>query len=99
MGIYNSDSPYYSTDLKDGYLDVINFRNIQGQADDLIYEIEPRYEHRPDLLAYELYGNVKLWWIFAVRNKDIIKDPVYDIVPGVSIYVPSLTYIRSVIGN
>jgi hypothetical protein len=99
MGIYNSDSPYYSTDVKDGYLDVINFRNIQGQADDLIYEIEPRYEHRPDLLAYELYGNVKLWWIFAVRNKDIIKDPVYDIVPGVSIYVPSLTYIRSVIGN
>ena len=99
MGIYNSDSPYYSTDVKDGYLDVINFRNIQGQTDDIIYEIEPRYEHRPDLLAYELYGNVKLWWIFAVRNKDIIKDPVYDIVPGVSIYVPSLTYIRSVIGN
>lgn len=99
MATYSADSPYYSTIVRDGYLDVINFRNIEGQTDDIIYEIEARYENRPDLLAYDFYGTVNLWWVFAVRNKDIIKDPVFDIVPGVPIYVPTLNYIKTVLGT
>jgi hypothetical protein len=74
MSAYSSTSPYYSTPTINGYLDVILFREIVGQTDDILYEIEPKYENRPDLLAYDLYGNVKLWWIFSVRNKDIIKN-------------------------
>jgi hypothetical protein len=98
MAAYSSTSPYYSTPTVNGYLDVISFREIPGQTNDIIYEIEPKYENRPDLLAYDFYGNVKLWWIFAVRNKDIIKDPVFDMVPGVSIYIPSLSYLKNTLG-
>lgn len=54
--------------------------------------------HRPDLLSFDLYGDVSYWWVFAVRNKDLIKDPVYDLVPGRTIYLPTLETIRDSIG-
>ena len=38
------------------------------------YTIESQYQYRPDLLAYDLYGSTKLWWVFAQRNMNIIKE-------------------------
>ncbi len=96
--VYDSSSPYYQTDLKQGYLDVVNFRNIVSQKDDITYEVDPKYEFRPDLLAYDFYGDVKLWWVFAVRNKDIISDPVFDLVAGLSIRVPSPSNLKTSLG-
>ena len=58
----------------------------------------PQYENRPDLLAYDLYGDVNLWWVFAVRNKDVIKDPVYDMVAGVTIRLPQMTTLKQSLG-
>ena len=43
---------------------------------------------RPDLLAYDLYGNVEVWWVFALRNLEKIKDPLADFKTGLSIKVP-----------
>jgi len=40
------------------------------------------------LLAYDLYNDTKLWWVFAQRNMDIIKDPIYDIEAGTTIFLP-----------
>jgi hypothetical protein len=54
--------------------------------------------HRPDLLANDLYQNSELWWVFAVRNPDVIKDPVYDFVPGQQIYIPQLPFLKSTLG-
>ena len=54
--------------------------------------------HRPDLLAFDLYGDVGYWWVFAVRNKSILKDPIYDLVPGRTIYIPQAETIRSALG-
>jgi hypothetical protein len=36
--------------------------------------------------------------VFAVRNKDIIKDPVYDFIPGQVIHLPQLDSIKKAIG-
>ena len=60
--------------------------------------IRDRYNHRPDLLAYDLYDTPKLWWVFAQRNMDIIEDPVYDIETGVEILLPNIADIKSEIG-
>jgi Base plate wedge protein 53 len=98
MSRYTSTSPYYTTPNIKNYLDVINFRNISYEKDDQIYEVEPRHENRPDLLAYDIYGDSKLWWVFAVRNKDIIKDPVFDLKAGISIYIPKLEYLKNTLG-
>jgi hypothetical protein len=95
---YNKLSPYYTTNINSGYLDIINFRDIQGETDDINYEITKTYEYRPDLLAFDLYNDVNFWWVFAVRNKSIIKDPVFDFKAGVKIYLPKLSTIRTSLG-
>ena len=66
--------------------------------DDVVYEIEPQYNYRPDLLAYDLYGNPKLWWVFAQRNMDTVLDPIYDIKVGRKIYLPKGSSLKSVLG-
>jgi hypothetical protein len=49
-------------------------------------------------LAYHLYDNVELWWVFAARNPEIILDPVYDMEPGIQLYLPQLTLMRQALG-
>jgi hypothetical protein len=98
MSKYNRASPYATTEITGGYLDVINFRDIPPENDDLAFEVTNTYENRPDLLAYDLYSDVKLWWVFAVRNKNIIKDPVFDMTAGTKIYLPKLTTIKKYLG-
>lgn len=98
MGDYSKLSPYATTAYNGSYLDVINFRNIPSIVNDVQYEVTSKYEFRPDLLAYDLYGDSNLWWVFAVRNKDIIKDPIYDLYAGQIIYLPQLTTLKDSIG-
>lgn len=98
MTIYAKSSPYYTTPINGSYLDIINFRNIAGKSDDVQYEITSQYEYRPDLLAYDIYGDSNLWWVFAVRNKDIIKDPIYDFVAGQKIYLTNLADLKKELG-
>jgi hypothetical protein len=96
--MYSKLSPYYATELNGSYLDIINFRNIPSQTDDVQYTLTSQYEFRPDLLAYDLYGDSNLWWVFSVRNKDLVKDPIYDMFAGQIIYLPKLTTIKSSLG-
>jgi len=96
---YSPTSPYYATSNTNGYLDVISFRDIAAQTDDVLFEVTSNYHHRPDLLAYNLYGDVNLWWVFAVRNKNIIKDPTFDLVAGIKIYLPTIENIKASIGE
>ena len=98
MATYNKTSPYYSTTATNGYLDVINFRDIPAQADDILFEVPKNYEYRPDLLAYDLYGDSNLWWVFSVRNPSVIKDPVYGMSSGTKIYLPKITPLKASLG-
>jgi hypothetical protein len=98
MAIYSPTSPYYSTDQSKGYLDIISFRDLSIEFDDILFTITKNYEYRPDLLAFDLYNDVTLWWVFAVRNKAIIQDPIFDMEAGVEIYLPKLTTINKIIG-
>jgi hypothetical protein len=98
MARYNNLSPYYSTNQASGYLDVIEWRSIPAEADDILFTITKSYEHRPDLLAYDLYGDVGLWWVFSMRNPSRIKDPVFDMSAGVAIYIPKLSSIKTSLG-
>lgn len=96
--MYNKTSPYYKTPVTNGYLDVMEFRDLPSERDDILFEVTATYENRPDLLANDIYKDSRLWWVFAIRNKTIIKDPVYDLKAGVKIYLPKMSTLKSVLG-
>ena len=80
------------------YLNTFQIRPVSAQADDAIYTIEPQYSYRPDLLAYDLYGDSKLWWVFIQRNMDILEDPIFDFIPGTQIYLSQKASLFKVLG-
>ena len=46
----------------------------------------------------ELYGTVRLWWLFALRNPDILVDPIEDFKAGVTIFLPSGESVQRMMG-
>jgi hypothetical protein len=96
---YNNHSPWYKTTLAKNYLDVLTIRPVSSEADDYLYTIEPQYTYRPDLLAYDLYEDSNLWWVFIQRNLDVLQDPIWDFVPGTQIYLPKNGNLKQVLGN
>lgn len=98
MAAYNKSSAYYNTKENNLYLELLKIRPVPAESDDFKYTIENQYRHRPDLLAYDLYGNPKLWWVFVQRNMSVIKDPIYDFEPGVVIYLPKKTNLEKYLG-
>ena len=87
--MYKQTSPYYNTKKKDFYLGLYVDRPVTRQDDDMLIELESKYHHRPDLLAYDMYGNTRYWWVFYRRNMELIKDPIFDFNAGMTLYAPS----------
>jgi hypothetical protein len=98
MTVYSKSSPYAETTQNPLYLDLLTIRPIPAEKDDFLYVIENQYNHRPDLLAYDLYGDPRLWWIFVQRNMSVLKDPIYDFEPGKKIYIPKKTNLQRFLG-
>ncbi len=98
MAIYTNTSPWYNTDVTQNYLDVLTIRPVSAEPDDFLYVIESQYTYRPDLLAFDLYGEANLWWVFMQRNLDVLQDPIFDFVPGTKIYIPKNSSLRTVLG-
>jgi len=95
---YKSSSPWYTTPVIKDRLSILNIRPVSSAPDDFLYTIESQYAYRPDLLAYDLYRDYNLWWVFTQRNLDVIQDPIFDFVPGVQIYIPKPDMLRSALG-
>ena len=100
MASYANTSPWKNTKYtQSGALGLFRIRPVPASADDPQYTIEAQYRFRPDLLAHDYYGNAKLWWVFAQRNMDIIKDPVFDFEPGTTIFLPKPDAVKKYIGG
>jgi len=98
MSTYTSTSPWYLTELKQDYLDVLTIRPVSAEPDDYLFTIVPQYAYRPDLLAHDLYGEAGLWWVFTQRNLDVLQDPIFDFIPGKKIYLPKPSSLKEVLG-
>jgi hypothetical protein len=99
MAYYSNYSPYKETPIKGNYLDVWTARTVPISEDDVLVDLPSQYEFRPDMLAFDAYGDPRLWWVFAVRNPSVIKDPIYDLVSGVKIYIPQKQSLLSSLGT
>jgi hypothetical protein len=89
---YKGPSPYFTTPQINNivpYLDFWDATPIVPTSNDTFYLVTATYQHRPDLLSYDIYGTTGYWWVFASRNPDTIKDPIYDLVAGINIYLPA----------
>ena len=82
-------SPYLLTPTKNWYLDMWVPRIIPAYDYDKLIVIPPAFDQRPDLLSQQEYGTPKLWWVFSIRNPDLIIDPINDFVAGLQIYIPN----------
>ena len=85
-----SDSFIKTKQLRNNkFLDVNKLPEIYQNINDEEYTIGHGYDERPDLLAHQIYGSSRLWWVFAMRNPDIIKDPIKDFKAGKTIILPA----------
>lgn len=100
QNLYSASSPYYTTGIVDNdFLDVMQNRAIPASSSDVYYIIAPVYEYRPDLLAYDLYSNSKLWWVFAARNPNRLgSDPYFSFKAGLGIYIPTIDTLTTALG-
>lgn len=95
---YTSTSPYFQTGYNQFYLDVMVNRSFPKESDDKLWIINVTYQYRPDLLAYDLYGNAGLWWVFYQRNPNTLTAPPLDFTANTRIYIPKITTLRSTLG-
>ena len=88
--MYKEISPWNRTSvIDDTILDIMKKRFIYKDPYDEDYTIPQKFNERPDLCSYEMYGTAKYWWIFAHRNSDIITDPIRGFTTGTVIKIPS----------
>jgi hypothetical protein len=50
------------------------------------------------MLAFDLYDNATLWWVFYQRNPNTLQAPPLDFKEGTLIYLPKITTLKSVLG-
>jgi hypothetical protein len=98
MATYSSTSPYFVTTFSQFFLDVMTNRPIPKETDDQLFRINQTYQFRPDLLAYDLYDQSQLWWVFYQRNPNTLIAPPWDFEAGKEIYLPKITTLQTALG-
>lgn len=79
---YLRDSRYRSF-----YLDVAKLPVMTAVGGDYVI-VPPECENRIDLFSYQQYGSSRYWWMIALANADLIKDPIWDFTSGLTVLVP-----------
>ena len=69
------------------YFRGIKYPNIPLSINDLY--ITTTAGDRLDLLANQFYKDVRLWWIIATANRDIVRKDSFGLKPGLEIRIPS----------
>jgi hypothetical protein len=98
MAQYKTTSPWSKTSNTNDYLGYFVIRSVPAEPDDIRYTIDPQYNYRPDLLSYDMYDTTKLWWVFAQRNMNVIRDPIFDFKVGTTIFIPKKTSLFKMLG-
>ncbi len=91
---YPSNTMYAKTPLAGRFLGFYVPILIQADPSDKLYVIKRHdWVHRPDLIAYDYYGDELLFWVFGVRNG--LADIVFDINFGTVLFFPTSARLSS----
>tara|TARA_Y100000389_G_scaffold197134_1_gene231155 strand:- start:789 stop:1094 length:306 start_codon:yes stop_codon:yes gene_type:complete len=87
---YKDSSNYSQTKMNSKYLELydpnITLDTLSDDTREII--INSKYHKRPDLMAHDMYGNSRVWWLFAHYNRKVLKDPLHDFIAGTKIVIP-----------
>ena len=73
--VYKRNSHLRATPVANGYADIYIPPLVPDFSRTDSFVIIQKYVRRPDLLAYDLYGDAKFWWLFPIYNKNSIENP------------------------
>jgi hypothetical protein len=97
---YSKSSWLYTTPQTNLFLANYVDRGLARDSTDILQPfLNARYNLRPDLLSFDLYGVVDYRWTFILLNPDLIVDPIYDFVTGIQIYTATLDRLKSQLGG
>lgn len=96
---YRKSSPLYNTPQTTWFLGNYVDRELYREGSDTLTVISSKYNLRPDLMSYKLYGTVDYRMTFMMLNPDLLKDPIYDFITGITIYTATLERLRSFLGG
>jgi nucleoid-associated protein YgaU len=91
---------YADTPIQDFYLDLAQLPTAAEVANGKTIEtivVGPKYQHRPDLLSFSLYGNSSYWWVIALLNRNQLQDPIRDLKTGMVLNVLNKADIAGVV--
>ena len=92
---YVPQSPFAFTPIIGRYLTYYVHRRVPPHALDTIITLDLTYEHRPDLLANDLYGDPDLFWVIAERNG--LQDPIFGFKGGKQYVIPHPSFVRKIV--
>jgi len=97
---YTNYSLYFQTPIdSQGRLSYWVPRPIPFSTSDKVVTISQVYQYRPDLMANDLYGDARLWWIFAQRNPNALAaDPIGNFEAGLQIFLPDVANLKNLLG-
>jgi hypothetical protein len=95
---YPKSNRFYLTPQASWFMGIYADRGLINDGSDVPKTLVSRYHHRPDLLSFDLYGVVSYKWTFMILNPDLIKDPIYDFVTGLTILTATLDRLHSSVG-
>jgi hypothetical protein len=87
VNYYDQKSYLKNTPFKNFYLDTASLPSVRTSNGETVM-VPPECENRIDLFSYKMYGSSRLWWIIALANADVIKDPIWDFRSGITVFVP-----------
>ncbi len=85
-------SPWSEVRLEGRFTGPYIHKSVPMATDDFTHIVTERQHQAPDLLAYDLYGDWRLWWLIPVLNE--LEDPTFDLQAGMTIRCPSVTRAR-----
>lgn len=95
---YTKTSPYGVTPQSSRFIGRYVHRQITAHESDQLITLSAKHEHKPEVLSQELYGSPEYYWVFMCRNMNIIRDPIWDFIPGITIAAPSMAHLKSILG-
>lgn len=88
MTKYDSRSPYAKTQIDGRFLGhYVHRRAPAADKSDKVMKVSLRWHHRPDLMAYDIYGDARYWWVIPARNG--LEDLTFGVEYGMKLFVPS----------